>query len=169
MPNDCIDAQNHRQIAGPLGDLFPAKLAFLLQPRQRFVNHGQQLQNNRGGNVGHDAQGEDRQPAQVAAAEQIDEAEQSAAGVGKQACQGRRINAGCRQVAADAVDGKQPKREQYALAQVRNFEDVRQLLEHGKRASVPMLFGPRLSQRENRAQPACSLQAGSGDLTSYRA
>src|SRR6266568_371081 len=97
--------QNDGQVAGPLSDFLTSEFAFLLQTGQRFINHGQQLQDNGGGDVGHDAQSENRQTAQVAAAEEIDEAKQTAAGIGKQACQGCGINARRRHVAADAVDG----------------------------------------------------------------
>ena len=73
------DGKNQREIARPLGDLAPAQVAFFLQARQRFPNHGEQLQDNRCRDVRHDAQGKNRQPAQVAAAEQVIEAQQSAA------------------------------------------------------------------------------------------
>ena len=71
--------QNHGQVAGPLGDLAAAQFAFLLQPGQRLIHHGQQLEDDRRRDVRHDAQGEYGQPAQVAAAEQIDQAECAAA------------------------------------------------------------------------------------------
>ena len=71
-------AQDHGDVAGPLGDLAPPQLAFLLQLGQRFVDHGQQLEDDGGGDVGHDAQGEDGQAAKVSAAEQVDQAEGAA-------------------------------------------------------------------------------------------
>ena len=72
-------AQNHGQIARPLGDLLPAHLAFLLQLRQWLIDHGEQLQNDGGRDVRHDAERKNRQAAQVAAAEQVDETEHGAA------------------------------------------------------------------------------------------
>ncbi len=72
-------AQNHGQIARPLGNLLAAQFAFFLQFGQRLIHHGQQLQNDRRRDVRHDAQGEDRQSAQVAAGEQVDETEQGSA------------------------------------------------------------------------------------------
>ena len=72
-------AQAQRQIAGPLGDLLAAQFAFLLQLGQRLVNHGHQLQNDGCRDVRHDAQGEDRQAAQLAATEQVNEAKEAAA------------------------------------------------------------------------------------------
>ena len=38
--------EDKREIARPLGDLAAAKLTFFLQPRQRLVDHGEQLQND---------------------------------------------------------------------------------------------------------------------------
>jgi hypothetical protein len=72
-PCSCRDAERlhdgeDRQVAGPLGDLAPAQFAFLLQLFERRDHHGQQLQNDRRRDVRHDAQGENRQPADVAAA-----------------------------------------------------------------------------------------------------
>ena len=84
-------AQHHGQIARPLGDLLAAQFAFLLQLGQRLIDHGKQLQNNGGGDVGHDAQGENRQPPQLAAAEQIHEAQEACPGsAGRTAAAGRR-------------------------------------------------------------------------------
>ena len=67
--------QDDGQIAGPLGDLAPAQFAFLLQFLERRDHHRQQLQNDRRRDVRHDAQREDRQAADVAAGEQVEEAE----------------------------------------------------------------------------------------------
>ena len=72
-------AQDNRHVAGPLGDLAPAEFAFLLDARQRLIDHGQQLEDDRRGDVGHDAQRKDGHSAQVAAAEQIHQAERRSA------------------------------------------------------------------------------------------
>jgi hypothetical protein len=71
--------QDHGQIAGPLRDLAPPQFALFLNARQRLINHRQQLKDDRGGDVGHDAQCEDCHPAQVAAAEQVHQAQRRAA------------------------------------------------------------------------------------------
>ena len=75
IPKDCRIEQDHGQVAGPLGDLAAPQLAFFLQLFERGNHHRQQLQNDRRRDVGHDAQRENRQPADVAAREQIEEAE----------------------------------------------------------------------------------------------
>ena len=78
MPKDCIEGQDHREVAGPLRDLAPAQFAFLLQLFERGDDHGEQLQDDGRRDVGHDAQGEDGQPPDVAAREQVEEAEDGA-------------------------------------------------------------------------------------------
>ena len=78
MPNDCTALRINGQIARPLGDLLAPQFAFFLQLGQRLIDHGQQLQNDGRRDVRHDAQGEDRQAAELAAGEQIDEAQQAA-------------------------------------------------------------------------------------------
>ena len=71
MPMGLQRAQNHSDVARPLRNLAPAQLAFLLNARQRLIDHRQQLKDDRGRDVGHDAQGEDGHAAQVAPAEQV--------------------------------------------------------------------------------------------------
>src|SRR5579863_854551 len=67
--------QDDGQVARPLGNLAAAELAFLLQLFQRGYDHREQLENNRRRNVGHDAQGKDRQPADVSPYHQVKKAE----------------------------------------------------------------------------------------------
>ena len=54
-------AEDNSQVARPLGDFLAPQFAFFLQFCQRLINHGQQLQNDGGGDVGHDAQRENGQ------------------------------------------------------------------------------------------------------------
>ena len=63
------DAQDDGGVAGVFVDLLPAALAFLLQFFQRRIDAAEQLEDNRGRDVGHDAQAEDRRLAQLAGAE----------------------------------------------------------------------------------------------------
>jgi hypothetical protein len=51
------------------------QFAFLLQALQIGPGHGHQLQDDRGGDVRHDAQRKNRQAPEVAAAEQVDDAQ----------------------------------------------------------------------------------------------
>ena len=123
-------AQNHGEITRPLGDFLAAHLAFFLQLGQRLIHHRQQLQNDRRRDVRHDAQGENRQPPQVAAAEQIDKAQHRASVLLEELRQPVAVDPRRRDVAADAIHRQQAEREQHALAQVGNPEDVRQLIQH---------------------------------------
>ena len=66
------EGQSHREVAGPLVDLFPACFAFLLlQVLQGRDHRPHQLQHDAGGDVGGDAQGEDGELLEGAAGEQI--------------------------------------------------------------------------------------------------
>ena len=117
-------AQDQGQVARPLGDLLAAQLAFLLQLGQRLVHHGHQLQDDRRGDVRHDAEREDRQPAQLAAAEQIDEAQEGAPVLVEELRQLIGVDTRRRNVSAEPVHRQQPKREQNALSQIGNAEYV---------------------------------------------
>src|ERR1043166_121156 len=44
-------AQYHGQIARPHRDLFPPQFTLFLQLRQWLINHGEQLQDNRGSDI----------------------------------------------------------------------------------------------------------------------
>ena len=68
------------QVARVLGDLLLADLALLLQPLQRGHDHRQQLQDDRGGDVGHDPQREQGEAREAAAREEVEEAEDVGAG-----------------------------------------------------------------------------------------
>ena len=69
------DAEQDGDVAGPLGDLAAAEFAFLLQLGQRLIDDGEQLEDDRRRDVRHDAEGEDGELAQVAAGEEVDQAE----------------------------------------------------------------------------------------------
>ena len=62
-------AQHHGEIARPLSNFLAAEFAFFLQLGQWLIDHGQKLQDNRSGDVGHDTQGEDGHPLELTAAE----------------------------------------------------------------------------------------------------
>ena len=69
------DTQDDGQVARVLGNLLPAKLAFLLQPLEVREDHLHQLKDDGSGDVGHDAQRENGELAEVPAAEKIEEAQ----------------------------------------------------------------------------------------------
>src|SRR5579871_1151136 len=139
-------AQNHSDIAGPHRNLLAAHLAFFLQLGERFVHHGQQLQNNRCRDVRHDAEGEDGHAAEIAAREQIDKSEERSRIVLERIFQFEEVHARGGQVAAQPVDRQQRQREQNPLAQVGNTKDVGQLFKHycaaftAKTSTLPPAF-----------------------------
>jgi len=117
-------------VTSPLRDLAPAQLAFFLNARQRLIDHGQKLKDNRRGDVGHDAQRENCHAAQRAAAEQVHEAQRRPALLVEEVLQLHPIDAGCGNPRAQTVDGQDAQREQNALAQIGNPEDVEKLFQH---------------------------------------
>jgi hypothetical protein len=63
------DAQQDGDVTGPLSNLAAAEFAFLLQLGQRLIDDGEQLEDDRCRDVGHDAKREDGKPAKISAGE----------------------------------------------------------------------------------------------------
>ena len=72
----------HRQVAGILVELLAARLAFLLQGLERGDGGRHQLDDDAGGDVGHDVQREHRHAPERAAGEHVEHAEDAAAMLG---------------------------------------------------------------------------------------
>ena len=123
-------AQDHGDVARPHGDFLAPEFAFFLQLGQRLVDHGEQLQNDGRGDVGHDTQGENRHAANLPAGKQIDETEQTTLLALKVAFERSGVDAGRGDVPAQAIHEQQAQRKQDTFAQVGNPEDVEQLLNH---------------------------------------
>src|SRR5207245_11653844 len=85
------DAKQDGQIARVLRDLAAAKLAFFLQALEVRKHHGHQLQDDRGGDIRHDAERENRKTAEVAAAEEVENAEHRGCGLSEDALQLRQV------------------------------------------------------------------------------
>src|SRR5713101_6007346 len=130
------DAQDDRQVARILRNLAPAKFAFLLQTFEVRKNHGHQLQNDRRGYVRHDAERENRQAAEVAAAEEVENAQHGARGLGEELFQHRGIDSRRGNVRADAINPQEGQREQHTVPQVFDAEHVL----HGFDESVHACF-----------------------------
>ena len=119
------------QVAGVLGDPRLADLAFLGELFQRGDDHLQQLQDDRGGDVGHDPEREQRDPRQAAAGEQVQVAEDPrAAELLLDVVDGREVDARHGNVGADAVDQQHRRGEAELLADVRYLESVEDRGEH---------------------------------------
>ena len=122
--------QNHGHVARPLRDLPAAQLAFLLDTRQRLIHHGQQLEDNRGRDIRHDAQREHRHTAQVSPAKQVHQAQRRSALLVEELFEQMTIHARGGDVRAQAVDGQNAECKENPLAQVGNPEDIEKLLKH---------------------------------------
>ncbi len=126
--------ERDRQVPGVLGQLALAGLAFLLELLEARDDHGQQLDDDAGRDVGHDAQREDRQLQQRTAAEQVDQVVDAlvrAAGGGIDAGLDVRVgDAGGGDGGAEPVDGDDPEREEDLLAKVRGRQGRPERAEH---------------------------------------
>ncbi len=118
------DAEQNRQVARVLRDLAPAEFALFLQALQVRPHHGHQLQDDGRRNVRHDAQRKNRQPAEVAAAEQVNDAQDRALILLEELRQHVGVDARRGQEGAQAIHRQHRQREQQPLAQVRNPEHV---------------------------------------------
>ena len=115
---------HHRRVAGPLRDLAAALIAFLLELLQRRDHDRQQLENDRGADVGHDAQREDRELLERAAREQIEEAEHRARHLVEEALDHLGIDPRRGDVRTEPIHGEHPEREQDASLQFGHAADV---------------------------------------------
>ena len=75
------ERDHHGPVAGPLGDLLAPHLPFLGELLEVRPDHREELQDDRGRDVGHDPEGEDRHATQGAAREQVQEAQDRALGL----------------------------------------------------------------------------------------
>ncbi len=101
------DAEHDRQIARVLRDLAAAEFAFFLQFFEIREHHRHQLQDDRRRDVRHDAEREDREATQVAAAEQIENAQERARTLLENGFQHAPVDAWRGNVRADAIYGQQ--------------------------------------------------------------
>ena len=124
------DRQQNRPVACVLGDLAATELPFFRQPLQIRPDDGQQLQDDRRADVRHDAEREDRHLRQVLSREHVVQPENAGARALHQRPERLPVDAGGRDLAAHPVHGQQPQREQHAVAQLRNGEDVLDAFDH---------------------------------------
>ena len=125
------EGQADGEVARVLGDLLLADLAFFLEFLQRGHDHGQQLQDDRGGDVGHDPQREEREAREAAAREEVEEAEDvGAAEVVLQFLDRVDVDSGRGDVGAQPVEEQHRRREGEFLADVGDAEGVRDGPEH---------------------------------------
>ena len=108
-------------------------LAFLLQLLERRIDAGQQLEDDRGRDVRHDAQAEDRDVAQLAGAEHGDGFEHvaDAAALAAEAVDLGLIDDRQRDLKADAIDRQHQQRQTDLRAQLGNLPDDANFFPHG--------------------------------------
>src|ERR1700739_3305184 len=98
-------AQDDGEIARVLRDLAAAEFAFFLQTFKVRKHHGHQLQDDGGRDVRHDAKGKNRQPAEIAAAEKIEDTEGGSLCLRKNLVEHRAIDSRRGNVRTNAVHG----------------------------------------------------------------
>src|ERR1700733_7341269 len=98
--------------------LAAAKFAFLLQLRKRLIDDREQLEDDGGRDVRHDAEGKNRELAQVATGEEVNQAERRAGGLIEELGQQVGVDTSGGDVRSETVDGQHTKRKKYALAEV---------------------------------------------------
>ena len=108
--------QHHGQVAGILVEGLAARLpAFLLQLLPRRIDRAHQLHDDRGADIGHDVQREDRHPLDGTAREHVEHAQDALGTAVEQAPESRRVNTGDRNIGAQPVDQQRDEREPDAL------------------------------------------------------
>ena len=107
-----------RAVTRDLGELAPAGLAFLAVFHPLRHHHRHHLHDDRRGDVGHDAHGEDGQALERAAREHVHDAEDGLGVVPEEAGHALGVDARHGNVRADAIDDQTADQEQQALAYV---------------------------------------------------
>ncbi len=110
--------EENRPVAGILVDDLAALLAFLLQLLERRNDRRHELHNDGCGNVGHDAEREDRHALDRTAGEHVEHAQDAAGLLLERLREGIGIDPGQRNVGADPVDQQCAQREPDALLEV---------------------------------------------------
>ena len=110
--------EKYRPVARVLRDLALARLAFFLELLQLRGNRGHELHDDRGRDIGHDAEREDGEARKRPAREHVEQAENPALLRLKQLGELDRIDARHRNVRADPENDQRQKQKRQALLQV---------------------------------------------------
>ena len=139
--------EEHRQVAGVLIDLLAPGLAFFLQLLDGRRHRGHQLHDDRGRDVGQDAEREDRHPLQRAAGEHVEHAHDAAGVLLEDLRHDHRVDARQRDVGAEAIDDQAAEREPEPLLELRRLAERAeidvggQLLGHRCHGRPPLFLG----------------------------
>ena len=140
MVVDWMMLKHDRQIARVLRDFAAPEFAFFLQLLEVREHYGHQLQDDRRGDVRHDAQRENRQPAQVAAAEQVENAQERARSLLENGFQHAPVDARRGNVRTDAIHRQQRQRKQHPVPQIWDAEEVLECFEESIHALTLLLL-----------------------------
>src|SRR5262249_43694926 len=116
------EANEYGGVAGVFVDFLASALAFLLQLFERRIHARQKLEDNRSGDIGHDAQAEDGALAEAAAREHRDQTGQAVVGAAQLLGPFGLIDHRQGHVEADAVDRQEHDRDEDFLAQLLDAE-----------------------------------------------
>src|SRR4029434_1446934 len=112
-------------------------LSLLLELLELRDHDREQLEDDRGADVGHDAQREDRQLLERTAREQREQAEDRALHLREEVAHDLGIDAGRDDVRAHAVDREHPEREEDPLPELRDPPDVLDASDHPISSTEP--------------------------------
>ncbi|MPM25860.1 hypothetical protein SDC9_72360 [bioreactor metagenome] len=133
------DRQQDRQVAGVLGDLLLALATLLAQRLQPRDHHGEQLQDDRGGDVGHHTEGEDRQLQQRPAGEHVQHRGEAGRPAGRHRPTGvdlLDVDVGDRDRRSEPEDDDDPQREEDLVPKIGCPEGIGECGEH----RAPLLY-----------------------------
>ncbi len=128
-PKDCTTAKKTVAVARDLGDLLPPFLALLAQLLEVRDHRTEELQDDRGIDVRHDAEGEDSRLRQRPAREEVIETEQRPGLSLEERRESRAVDPRRRHVAAEAIDDEKRGREQDPLLQLWDPEHALEALD----------------------------------------
>ena len=118
------DAQYDGQVARVLRDLATTEFAFFRKPLEIGKHHGHQLQDDGRGDIRHDAERENGHAPEIAAAEQIEDAQNRAGSLIEQLVQHGGVDAGDGNVRTNPVHRQEGQREEHTIPQVFDAEHV---------------------------------------------
>ena len=119
-PESLERGEQHRAVPRVLGDLAAPLLALLLELLELRMHRGKELHDDRGGDVRHDADREDREPAEGPAREHVEHVEDRPALLLEERFERDRVDAGNRDERADPEDEDRAEDEQQPVPQLRH-------------------------------------------------
>ena len=105
------DSKHYCAIPGILNYFFPSGLPFFGQFLNSRNYYGQQLKNNRRGDIGHDAESKYREFFKGTAGKHVKHAQQCALGLLEEMRKCQAVNPGRRNMTSDSINGEHSQRE----------------------------------------------------------